>query len=161
MTGGRRRVKNHCPEGECYNRSLLSLCPFTHPHKVRHKQTNPTVQLAKPSSLAADRSSYSSGSARDKDQTSLISPRKLQRHLYTEQLASEKVSYSFFSSWIPSCLIKWMKSCAQGWSWCGRQRRIGPSTPPPPTPPRHIHTKLQYSQKQKGPHIYILIHIGE
>lgn len=65
--------KESLPLGERYNCSLLSPCPFTHPHKVRCKQDYSTVQLAKHSSLAAHRSSYSSGLDRDKDQTSLIS----------------------------------------------------------------------------------------
>lgn len=154
--------KESLPLGERYNCSLLSPCPFTHPRKVRHKQAYSTVQLSEPSSLAAHRSSYSSGLDRDKDQTPLISPRKLWRHLYTEHLASEKVSFFSYSGCIPSRLIKWMKSCARGWSWCGRQRRMGQYPHPPPTRHNtHIHTKLQYSQRQKGPHIYILTHIWE
>lgn len=159
--GRKGKGKESLPLGERCNCSLLSPCQFTHPQKVRHKQAYSTVQLEKPSSLAADRSSYSSGLDRDKDQTSLISPRKLWRHLDPEQLVSEKVSFFSFS-----CLIKWMKSCAQGWNWCGRQSRMGQYPHPPPPDTRthtHTHTTHQaaiFPEAERTTHLYSHPHLG-
>lgn len=161
--GRKETGKESLPLGERYNCSLLSPCQFTHPHKVRHKQAYSTVQLAKLSSLAAHHSSCSSSLDRDKDQTSLISLRKLWRHLYPEQLASKKVSFFSFSGWIPSCLIKWMKSCAQAWSWCGRQSRMGQYPHPSPPDARthaHTHQAAIFPEAERTTHLYSHPHLG-
>lgn len=50
---GRGRVGGGGRRSSC---SLLSQCPFTHMHKLRHKQTHATVHLTVPASLAANHS---------------------------------------------------------------------------------------------------------
>lgn len=56
VEGRKERSEESPPSGEQSSCSLLSQCPFTHPHKLRHKQTRATVHLIMPASLAANHS---------------------------------------------------------------------------------------------------------